>query len=87
MAKIDHTPATKRDITNARKESANLWEALTSIECNVNGIINVLLAVGCTSDQGVWNEAVEMTLEQADKLREVRERLSSYDDQPFLKGD
>ena len=85
MAKIDHTPATKRDITNARKESANLWEALTDVETSLNGVINVLLAVGCSNDPSVVSKTADIVLEQADKLKEVRERLSAYDDQPFLQ--
>ena len=88
---IDHDwkppkAATKRDITRLQRESADLWSALTDVETSLNGVIQVLLAVGCSNDPSVANKAAEIVLEQAGALKAVRDRLNSYDDQPLLKG-
>lgn len=76
MAKIDHTPATKRDVTRARKESADLWVALTEVEAKLNAIIELKV-----------QRLPELSIELANELKRIRERLESYDNLPLVKGD
>lgn len=82
IPKTAATPATKREVTRAMKESADLWEALSETECKLNVIVGYLLRF----QQGEGSEgtelvkiAVEMTPVQAEQLHAIRGRLLSYD--------
>lgn len=63
-----------RQINRLKKESADLWVALTEFECNQNVICASLL-------HGAQNElTIPLTIEQASKLEKIRERLNQFDD-------
>lgn len=64
--------ATKRDINKLMKQSADLWVALTDIECNVNLIVGYLL-------DNQEAEAIFLTDELLTRLRKAREALRSFD--------
>lgn len=87
MAKVPKTatiPASKREVNRMAKESANLWEALTDVEIAQNVIVSKLLEGVEAGDFSLFGEGVNLTIEQADKLKEIRERLTEFDKSPLF---
>lgn len=87
MAKIPKSatiPASKREVTRMAKESANLWEALAEVEIAQNVIVSKLLEGVEAGDFSLFGEGVNSTIEQADKLKEIRERLTEFDKSPLF---
>lgn len=64
--------ATKRDINRLKKQSADLWVALTDVECNVNLVIGHLLG-------GEAELGADLTIQQAERLKAAREALNKFD--------
>ena len=63
---------TKRELTRIRKESADLWVALTDLECQVNLIIESLL-------NHRHSRGVALTIQESKTLEATKERLAAYD--------
>ena len=87
MAKIPKSatiPASKREVTRMAKESANLWEALADVEMAQNVIVSKLLEAVDEGSPLPFGIGVGLTLEQADKLKEIRERLGDFDKSPLF---
>lgn len=82
IPKTAATPASKREVSRAMKESAELWEELTDVEIKLNVIVAHLL--GGIKHKEFAELVFAMTEEQAEKLQAVRERLLSYDKGPVF---
>lgn len=67
--------ATKRDINKLMKQSADLWVALTDIECNVNLIVAHLLE----SNSELKKLGIDLTDQQLTRLTEARKALRAFD--------
>ena len=81
------TPASKREVSRAMKESANLWEALTDTETKLNAIVGHLMSYtkgGASREIELVKLSIDMTIQQAEELQVIRERLLSYDNGPMF---
>ena len=66
---------TKRDINKLMKQSADLWVALTDIECNFNLIVSHLL----DNKAELKQLGVDMADAQLTRLAEARKALRAFD--------
>ena len=73
MAKQSAATATKRQINRLKKESADLWMALSDVEVKTNVIIEHIL-------NHREQRSVDLTVEQIDTLSKARDRLKQFDE-------